>query len=40
MQLAGIEVIESDIDVAFKPTDDEWQRAYEFGVRVAKKVKD
>jgi len=40
MQLAGIEVIESDIDVAYKPTDDEWQRAYEFGVNVAKKVKD
>jgi flavorubredoxin len=40
MQLAGIEVIESDIDVVYKPTDDEWQRAYEFGVRVAKKVKE
>ena len=40
MQLAGIEVIEGDIDVAYKPTDVEWQRAYEFGVRVAKKVKD
>ena len=40
MQLAGIEVIESDIDVVYKPTVDEWQGAYEFGVRVAKKVKE
>jgi flavorubredoxin len=40
MQLAGIEVMESDIDVTYKPTDDEWHRAYEFGVNVAKKVKE
>lgn len=40
MQLAGIEIMETDIDVAFKPTDDEWRTAYEFGVKVAKKVKD
>ena len=40
MQLAGIEIIESGIDVTFKPTVDEWQAAYEFGVKVAKKVKE
>jgi flavorubredoxin len=40
MRLAGIDVIESDIDVTFRPTDDERQAAYEFGVKVAKKVKE
>ena len=40
MRLAGIEIIESDIDVSYRPTKKEWQRAYEFGVRVAKKVKE
>ena len=32
--------MESELDVSFKPTADEWQRAYEFGVKVAKKVKE
>lgn len=40
MRLAGIEIMESALDVSFRPTDDEWQMAYEFGVKVAKKVKD
>lgn len=40
MQLAGIEIMESDIDVTFRPTDDEWKTAYEFGVNVAKKIKE
>ena len=40
MHLAGIEIIESGIDVTFKPTDDEWKAAYKFGVKVAKKVKE
>jgi flavorubredoxin len=40
MHLAGIEIMESELDVSFKPTADEWQRAYEFGVKVAKKVKE
>lgn len=40
MQLAGIEIMETSIDVTFKPTEDEWQNAYELGVKVAKKVKD
>ncbi len=40
MHLAGIEIMECDIDTAFKPTDDEWQAAYDFGVKVAKKIKE
>ena len=40
MKLAGIELIENDIDFAYKPTEDEWQKAYDFGVTVAKKVKE
>ena len=40
MKLAGIELIENDIDFAYKPTEDEWQKAYDFGVMVAKKVKE
>jgi flavorubredoxin len=40
MKLAGIELIEADIDIAFKPTEDEWQKAYDFGVMIAKKVKE
>lgn len=40
MKLAGIEMIEADLDYAFKPTEEEWQKAYDFGVMVAKKVKE
>jgi flavorubredoxin len=40
MTLAGIEIIESKLDYAFKPTDEEWQTAYDYGVMVAKKVKE
>jgi len=40
MKLAGIELIENDLDFAYKPTEDEWQKCYDFGVMVAKKVKE
>ncbi|RLI00757.1 FprA family A-type flavoprotein [Candidatus Bathyarchaeota archaeon] len=40
MKLAGIELIEADLDFAYKPTEEEWQKAYDFGVMVAKKVKE
>jgi flavorubredoxin len=40
MRLAGIELIENDLDFAFKPTNEEWQIAYEFGVMIAKKVRE
>ena len=40
MKLAGIELIENDLDFSYKPTEEEWQKAYDFGVVVAKKVKE
>jgi len=40
MKLAGIELIEADLDFAYKPTEEEWQKAYDFGVMIAKKVKE
>jgi flavorubredoxin len=40
MKLAGIEIIDAQLDYSFKPTEEEWSKAYEFGVMVAKKVKD
>ena len=40
MKLAGIEIIENDLDFSYKPTEDEWQKAYDFGVMIAKKVKE
>ncbi|MFC1802493.1 FprA family A-type flavoprotein [Thermoproteota archaeon] len=39
MELAGIELIESDLDYSFKPSEEEWQKAYDYGIMVAKKVK-
>ena len=38
MKLTNIEVIENNLDYLFKPTDDEWQSAYDFGVMIAKKI--
>lgn len=40
MKLAGIELIESNLAFTFKPSADEWKRAYDFGVMIAKKVKE
>ena len=40
MKLTDIELIENSLDYKFKPTDDEWQSAYDFGVMIAKKVKE
>ncbi len=39
MKLAGIEIIDSNIDCTYKPSDDEWQAAYDLGVMVAKKIR-
>ncbi len=39
MKLTGIELMENDLDCLFKPTEEEWRRAYDFGVMVAKQVK-
>ncbi|MCW4050870.1 MAG: FprA family A-type flavoprotein [Candidatus Bathyarchaeota archaeon] len=40
MKLAGIDVLESDIDVSYKPTEDEWQKAFNYGKMIAQKVKE
>lgn len=40
MTLAGIEIIECKLDFTFKPNTEEWQTAYDFGVMVAKNVKE
>lgn len=39
MKLAGIEIIESDLDVSYKPTEEEWMKSFDYGVMVANKVK-
>ncbi|UCH37134.1 MAG: FprA family A-type flavoprotein, partial [Candidatus Bathyarchaeota archaeon] len=40
MKLAGIEFIDNELDFTFKPNEDEWQKAYEFGAMIAKKVNE
>jgi anaerobic nitric oxide reductase flavorubredoxin len=40
MKLADIEIIESDLDFVFKPNEDEWKKAFNFGAMVAKKIKE
>lgn len=40
MKLAGIELIESNLDVSYKPTEDEWKKSFDYGVMIAKKVKE
>jgi flavorubredoxin len=39
MEKAGIELIDCDLEYTFKPNEEEWQKAYDFGVMVAKKIK-
>ncbi len=39
MKLAGIELLEVDLDCKYKPTEEEWRKAYEYGAELAKKVK-
>ncbi len=38
MKLSGIELVENKLDFSYKPTEEEWKQAYEFGVTVAKKT--
>ena len=40
MKLTGVELIENTLDYKFKPTEDEWKESYDFGVTLAKKVKE
>ena len=39
MRAAGIEVMESDLDFAYRPSDEELEKTIEFGKMVAKRVK-
>jgi len=38
MRLAGIELVENDLDFSYKPTEEEWRKCYDFGVSMAEKI--
>jgi len=40
MKLAGIELIDSKIECLYKPSEEEWRKAYELGVSIAEKIRD
>jgi flavorubredoxin len=40
MKLAGIELIESDIDFIYKPSEREITKSFDYGKRIAKKIKE
>jgi flavorubredoxin len=40
LKLSGIELIENDLDFNFKPNENEWQKAYQYGVSIANKIKE
>jgi len=39
MRLAGVELVENDLDFSYKPTEEEWRKCYEFGAMIAGKIK-
>ena len=39
MRLAGIELVENDLDFSYKPTEEEGRKCYEFGAMIAGKIK-
>jgi flavorubredoxin len=39
MKAAGIELIENDIEFSYKPTQEEWKKAYDFGKMIGEKIK-
>ena len=39
MRQAGVELIESDLEFSYKPSEEEWRRAYDFGAEIADRVK-
>ena len=39
MRQAGIELVENDLEFSYKPTEEEWRLAYDFGVKIADRVK-
>lgn len=38
MKLAGVELVENDLDFSYKPTDEEWRKAFQFGVEMADRI--
>ena len=40
MELAGIEILESDIDCSYRPNEEETQKAFIFGQELADKIKE
>jgi flavorubredoxin len=40
MKLAGIEILESDIDCSYRPNEEEMQKAFIFGQELADKIKE
>jgi flavorubredoxin len=39
MKAASIELVESGLEFSYKPTPQEWRKAYEFGQMIGKKIK-
>jgi flavorubredoxin len=39
MRLAGVELVENDLDFSYKPTEEERRRCYEFGATMGEKIK-
>jgi anaerobic nitric oxide reductase flavorubredoxin len=39
MKLAGVELVENDLDFSYKPTEEEWLRCREFGAMIGEKIK-
>jgi len=39
MKLAGVELVENDLEFSYKPSDEEWQRCREFGAMIGEKIK-
>jgi len=38
MRLAGVELVESDLEFGYKPSDEEWRRCREFGAMIGEKI--
>lgn len=39
MRLAGVELVESDLEFSYKPSDEEWMSCREFGAMIGEKIK-
>jgi anaerobic nitric oxide reductase flavorubredoxin len=39
MKLAGVELVENDLDFSYRPSGEEWRRCYEFGAMIGERIK-